>query len=77
MAHLERTIDALKRSLEQLLGSFDIVMAHAGQRTNDIMRALTVVSAVLLPSVDIAGVMGMDFHPAFFDEPSLFYIVLA
>ena len=77
LAHLERTIDAVERSREQLLGSFDILMTRTGQRTNDVVRVLTVVSAVLLPSVVIAGVMGMNFSPAFFDEPALFFVVVA
>jgi Mg2+ and Co2+ transporter CorA len=74
---LEHTIDAVERAHDLLLGSFDIVMTRTGQRTNDIMRVLTVISSVLLPSVVIAGVMGMNFHPDFFDQPSLFWIVLA
>jgi magnesium transporter len=74
---LEHTIDAVERAHELLVGSFDIVMARTGQRTNDIVRVLTVISSVLLPSVVIAGVMGMNFHPAFFDQPALFFAVLA
>ena len=73
---LERTIDAAEHARELLLGSFDIVMTRTGQRTNDIMRVLTVVSVVLLPSVVIAGVMGMNFHPGFFDDAGLFFVVL-
>ncbi len=74
---LERAIDATERARELLVGSFDIVMTRTGQRTNDVMRVLTVISSVLLPSVVIAGAMGMNFHPAFFDDPTLFYVVVA
>ena len=42
---------------------FDIVISRQGERTNDVMRVLTVISSVLLPSVVIAGVMGMNFKP--------------
>lgn len=73
---LEHTIDAVERAHELLVGSFDIVMARTGQRTNDIVRVLTVISSVLLPSVVIAGIMGMNFHPDFFDQPMLFFVVL-
>ncbi len=52
-------------------------MTRTGQRTNDIMRVLTVVSSVLLPAVVVGGVTGMNFHPTFFDEPSYFFIVVA
>jgi magnesium transporter len=77
LAHLERTVDAVERLREQLIGSFDILMTRTGQRTNDIVRVLTVVSAVLLPAVVIAGIMGMNFQPAFFDEPAYYFVVVA
>jgi magnesium transporter len=76
LAHLERTVEAVARSREQLIGSFDILMTRTGQRTNDIVRVLTVVSAVLLPAAVIAGVMGMNFRPPFFDESSYFFVVV-
>jgi len=52
---LERALDATEQAREQLLSSFDIVMTRVGQRTNDVMRVLTVISAVLLTSVVVAG----------------------
>ena len=76
LAHLERTVDAVERLREQLIGSFDILMARTGQRTNDVMRVLTVVSAVLLPASLLAGIMGMNFQPSFFERPELFFVVL-
>jgi magnesium transporter len=77
VAHLDRTLDSIERCRNQLLGSFDIVMTRTNQRTNDVVRILTVISAVLLPSVVIAGVMGMNFQAELFDEPRLFYVVVA
>jgi len=69
--------DAVENARELLVGTFDIVMARTSQRTNDVMRVLTVVSAVLLPSVVIAGVMGMNFKAGFFDDPANFFVVIA
>ena len=77
ITRLERTIDAVDHVRDSVLGSFDIVMTRTGQRTNDIMRVLTVISSVLLPAVVVGGVMGMNFHPSFFDDPSFFFIVVA
>ncbi len=77
VSRLERALDAVDSTRDSVLGSFDIVMTRTGQRTNDIMRVLTVVSPVLLPAVVVGGVMGMNFHPTFFDEPSFFFIVVA
>jgi magnesium transporter len=75
-SRLERAIEAVDSTRDSVLGSFDIVMTRTGQRTNDIMRVLTVISSVLLPAVVVGGVMGMNFHPAFFDEPSYFFAVV-
>jgi Mg2+ and Co2+ transporter CorA len=70
-------VEAVENARELLVGCFDIVMTRTAQRTNDIMRILTVVSSVLLPSVVIAGVMGMNFKAEIFDDPFNFYLVIA
>jgi Mg2+ and Co2+ transporter CorA len=72
-----QAMEAVENARELLVGSFDIAMTKAGQRTNDIMRVLTVVSSVLLPSIVIAGVMGMNFHVGLFDDPQNFFVVVA
>jgi Mg2+ and Co2+ transporter CorA len=73
---LERALDAIEHAREQLLGSFDLISTRTAERTNDVMRILTVISGILLPSVVVAGVMGMNFHVPFFDDPSNFLVVL-
>lgn len=73
---LERAIDAVETARELVLGSFDVHMTRTSQRTNDIMKLLTLVTVILLPSSVIAGVMGMNFRVAFFDEAAFFWLVL-
>jgi Mg2+ and Co2+ transporter CorA len=73
---LERVIDAVENARELLVGSFDIYLGRAAQRTNEVMKVLTVLSAVLLPSVVLAGVMGMNFKLDFFDQSSNFWLVI-
>lgn len=73
---LERALDAIEHARDQLLGSFDLVSTRTAERTNDVMRLLTVVSGLLLPSIVIAGVMGMNFDQPFFDEPNNFLLVV-
>ena len=51
-------------------------MGRAAQRANDVMKALTVVSAVFLPAIVLAGIMGMNFQIAFFDTAPNFYLVV-
>jgi magnesium transporter len=74
---LERAIQALAQVREMLMGTFDIHMTRTAQRTNNIMRVLTLASVVLLPSVVLAGIMGMNFKVGLFDEPNLFWVVVA
>jgi magnesium transporter len=73
---LEKAISGVERARELLVGSSDIYLGRLGQRANDVMKALTILSAVLLPSVVLAGVMGMNFKIGFFDEPGNFWFVV-
>jgi magnesium transporter len=73
---LERLIDSVENARDLLVGSFDIYLGGAAQRANDVMKALTVLSAVLLPSVVLAGVMGMNFKLAFFEDINNFWLVI-
>ena len=74
---LERAVEAVENLRDLLLGTFDIHMGRAAQDANDVMKVLTLLSAVLLPAVVLAGVMGMNFKLPFFDEPGNFWIVVA
>jgi magnesium transporter len=74
---LYRAADAISHAREMLIGTFDVHMTRTAQRTNETMRLLTLASVILLPSVVLAGVMGMNFKVTLFDEPSLFYVVVA
>jgi magnesium transporter len=73
---LERAIDGLENARELLVGSFDLYLGRASQRTNDVMKVLTLLSAIALPAVVAAGVMGMNFKAPIFDDPNNFYVVI-
>ena len=51
--------DSLDSDLDTLLG---VQLSLAANRTNDVMRLLTLFSAVFLPLTFIAGVYGMNFR---------------
>ena len=61
-----------------LLQSVDMIrmLTRTAQRTNDTMRVLTLASVILLPSVVLAGVMGMNFKVGVFENPNLFWVVI-
>ena len=74
----ERAIDALEASRDSLVGTFDIHASRTAQRTNDIVKILTVVAVLLLPTTVIAGFMGMNIKaPYSNDDPLVFWAVLA
>jgi magnesium/cobalt transport protein CorA len=70
-------IDAAREAKESTRGSFDLMVARIGQRTNNIMKVLTLVTVILLPATVLAGVMGMNFQVDLFDVTWMFWAVLA
>lgn len=73
---LDGAIDAIEGLRDALLGTYDIHMGRVAQHANDVTKALTLLSAILLPAVVLAGIMGMNFEVPFFDEPDNFFLVL-
>jgi magnesium transporter len=70
-------LDAARETKESTFGSFDLLVARIGQRTNDIVKVLTLVTVILLPSTVLAGIMGMNFKVGFFDLAWMFWTVIA
>jgi magnesium transporter len=74
---LEKAIDSVDQVREMLIGSFEVFMTQTAQKTNDVMKVLTVVSVLLLPAVVIAGIMGMNFRVGLFEVPAMFWVTIA
>ena len=72
-----QAVDAAREAKESTRGSFDLLVARIGQRTNEVMKLLTLVTVILLPASVIAGVMGMNFEVGFFDLVWMFWAVIA
>ena len=75
-SRLAQAVDAAREAKESTRGSFDLLVARLGQRTNDIMKVLTLVTVILLPSTVLAGVMGMNFKVSLFENPDMFWVVI-
>jgi magnesium transporter len=67
---------AARDSRESVVGSFDVLMTQVGQRTNEIMKTLTLVSLLLLPGTLLAGVLGMNFKVGLFEHAGYFWVAL-
>ncbi len=74
---LEEAVQAARDSRESVVGSFDVLIASTGQRTNEIMKVLTLVSVLILPGTLLAGVMGMNFKLGLFANDVYFWAVVA
>ena len=77
LSRFESTVQEARDAREAIVGSFDVLIARGGHRTNEIMKVLTLTSVILLPGALIAGVMGMNFKVGFFSEAVLFWVVVA
>jgi magnesium transporter len=79
-ANLERRVtqalDAARDTKDSTFGTFDLLVARIGQRTNDIMKVLTLGTVILLPATVLAGIMGMNFKVGLFGQTWLFWAVI-
>lgn len=59
--HLQRISDLGESYRDLVSGLFDIHFSVVANRTNDVMKTLAVLSAIVLPLSLIAGIYGMNF----------------
>jgi magnesium transporter len=76
-ARVAAAVDAVDSAREMLIASFDVLMTRTAQRTNDVMKVLTIASVALLPSTLIAGILGMNVSPALSIGHVLFWVIIA
>ena len=73
---MEGALAAIEALRDTLLGTYDIHMGRTAQRANEVMKALTLLSALLLPALVLGGIMGMNFDVPIFEETGNFYVVV-
>jgi Mg2+ and Co2+ transporter CorA len=67
VARFERAIDEVERTRDVVVGSFELFTSRTGQQTNDLVKVLTLLTAIIGFCAAIAGLMGMNFKLAFFE----------
>jgi Mg2+ and Co2+ transporter CorA len=68
---------SVESTREVVLASFDVLMTRTAQRTNDVMRVLTLATVLALPATITAGLLGMNvIVPAPNDDPASFWLIL-
>jgi magnesium transporter len=67
--HLVRTSDLVETYRDLLTGSLDIYLSAVANRTNEVMKVLTVYGTVALPLVIITGFFGMNLKLPWMGSP--------
>jgi magnesium transporter len=58
--HLARNLDLVEMQRDLLSGAMDIYLSSVANRTNQVMKVLTVLGTIALPSIVISGFFGMN-----------------
>src|SRR5207247_8851027 len=61
--HLVRITDLADSYRELVAGALEAHLSIVSNRTNEIMRALTVITTLFMPLTLIVGIYGMNFQP--------------
>lgn len=62
----DRAIDEVERTRDVVVGSFELFTSMTTQQTNDLVKALTFLTAVIGFCAAVAGLLGMNFELAIF-----------
>jgi magnesium transporter len=58
--HVARNLDLVEMQRDLLTGSLDIYLSSVANRTNQVMKVLTVMGTIALPALVITGIYGMN-----------------
>ena len=67
--HLVRTVELIETYRDLLTGSLDIYLSAVANRTNEVMKVLTIYGTVALPLVIITGFFGMNLRLPWMEHP--------
>jgi len=60
--HVIQVIESMENFRDVLASLQDLHMSALGNRTNEVIRVLTIISTIFVPLTFLAGVYGMNFH---------------
>ncbi len=67
--HLVRTVELVESHRDLLTGSLDIYLSAVANRTNEVMKVLTIYGTLALPLVVITGFFGMNLNIPWMHNP--------
>jgi len=73
--HAVRAMDLLETYRDLLTGGLDIYLTQMANRTNDIVKGLTILATIMLPLTLVTGYFGMNFEymPLLKDPNGIWY----
>jgi len=66
--HVARLLDSVETQRDLLNNTLDIYLSSVSNRTNEVMKVLTVLGTVALPAIAISGIYGMNLKGLPFEE---------
>lgn len=76
--HLVRIYESIDAARDLLGNALDMYLSMVSQRTNEIMKSLTILSAIFLPLTFVTGFFGQNFeHLPFGSDPLMWTMILA
>jgi magnesium transporter len=60
--HVTRVSDSIDTYRDMLSGMQDVYLSSISNRTNEVVKVLTLFSSIFLPLTFITGIFGMNFH---------------
>jgi magnesium transporter len=58
--HVARNLDLVETQRDLLTGTMDVYLSSVANRTNEVMKVLTVLGTVALPALVVSGFYGMN-----------------
>jgi magnesium transporter len=58
--HVARNLDTVEMQRDLLTGALDVYLSSVANRTNQVMKVLTVLGTVALPAVVVSSIYGMN-----------------
>ena len=60
--HVARNLDTVEVQRDLLNGAMEIYLSSTAQKTNQVMKVLTVLGTIALPAIVVSGFYGMNLH---------------
>ncbi len=66
--HVVRLLDSVETQRDLLNNALDIYLSSVANRTNEVMKVLTVLGTIALPAIAISGIYGMNLKGLPFED---------